>query len=151
MIRDSVHKSCMMLLNGGYLLSEPQKLNAIATPNHVTICNGLSNGSISITKPTGGSNSFEYSITPGQWITGTLFPNLSADSYTVTIRDANHPNCHVVLPGTIDVLQPDSLKGKLSVNNVTACFGNSNGQIQIINTSGGRNKFEYSINDGQNW
>ncbi len=60
-----------------------------ATPTDVT-CFGGTNGAISITVDSGGNGPFMYSIDNGAtYVTGNSFPNLSAGTYPIRVRDAN--------------------------------------------------------------
>jgi len=52
------------------------------------ICNGDETGTIAIS-PVGGSGTFTYSLNGGTFSPETLFENLGAGDYTITIRDVN--------------------------------------------------------------
>ena len=51
----------MIVLNNALLITQPAILNATVTPTMVT-CNGANDGIITITNPTGGYGTYEYSV-----------------------------------------------------------------------------------------
>ena len=102
------------------------ELNATSTDIN---CTGNSIGSIDLTV-TGGTAPFTY-----MWNNGSSqqdITNLSANTYTVTVTDAN--GCTAQLNHTIT--QPaGALNVNSSVTNIL-CFGGSNGSINITATAG---------------
>ena len=117
-----------------------------ATPTAVT-CFGLSNGAISIAVDSGGNAPFLYSIDNGTtYVTGNNFPNLSAGTYPVRVRDAS--NCETVAQDVI-VVAPAQLNAEATITQNYTCL--VDGQITIGNvspTSGGSGDYQYSINGG---
>ena len=68
-------------------------------------------------------------------------------NYDVRIRDAANPLCSVILNSALQITEPPALNALVSHNNIT-CFGASDGQIQITNSTGGYGTYEYSDDGG---
>lgn len=69
-------------------------------------CNQLAEITVgSVTPTAGGSGSYQYSLNGGAWTAatagGTVFTDLSNNTYTVQVRDANNINCVISLPEII--------------------------------------------------
>ena len=123
--------------------SEGDIVNVNAT--NPTDC-GLSNGSIVIIANEGSSN-LEYRLDNGLWQSSNTFANLSAGTYTGSIRNVGG-NCEVTGPDAaiIDPVAPEFVD--INFTNVTQC-DNDNGTIIIIAT--GTGGLEYSIDQGVSW
>ena len=63
-IRDAANPACIITLNGSLNVTEPPVLNANVARTNVT-CNGADNGTITISSPTGGYGTYQYSINGG--------------------------------------------------------------------------------------
>ena len=111
-------------------ITEPSQLvsNIVSSTN--VSCFGLSDGSATIFA-SGGTVVYSYQWSPAGG-TNTTAGSLAAGSYTVTVTDAN--GCTSTSPVTIS--QPPLLT--LSVQNSTniACYGGSNGTINLQNSGG---------------
>ncbi|MDF1575252.1 MAG: SprB repeat-containing protein, partial [Bacteroidales bacterium] len=84
-----------------FTIIEPAVLNATVNSVGVT-CIGGSDGSITISSPSGGSGSYDYSINGGSsWQASGTFTNLSANTYDVRIRDALATTCEITLDGAL--------------------------------------------------
>jgi len=116
------------------------------TPTDVT-CFGGSDGAISIIVDSGGSGPFTYSIDNGaNYVTGTNFPNLSAGTYPVRVRDAN--GCEST-PIDVDINEPAQLVAEAAITQNYTCL--VLGQItvgSVTPTTGGSGNYQYSINGG---
>ena len=119
-------------------------INSI-TKEDVTTCYGDSTGSITISA-SGGSGSLKYSINNGQSFSNSNFFNsLPAGDYYILVADSN--NCQAG-PSTVTITQPPYLTiNNVVYNNITGCYGDSTGTIQII-ASGGTPTLMYSIDNG---
>ncbi len=114
----------------GLTMTEPTVLsNASLTVSNVT-CNGLSDGSISLSA-TGGTAPYTYLWSDGQ--TTATAVGLSAGTYSVTITDAN--GCSIDVNGTT-VTEPTPLAIAAPVIVNASCFGNCDGSISITVTGG---------------
>jgi gliding motility-associated-like protein len=118
-------------------ISEPAILNATSSTT-AAVCNGQSNGIITVTSPTGGTAPYEYSIDGTNWQSSSTF-NVAAGTYTVTIRDAN--GC--TFPQTVTVTEPNALTATATTTNAT-CNGGNDGTITVT-ANGGNTSYEYAL------
>ncbi|MFM8950466.1 MAG: beta strand repeat-containing protein, partial [Bacteroidota bacterium] len=101
-------------------ITQPTQLVAATSVVNVT-CNGLSNGSVTVSA-TGGTAPY----------TGTgTFSNLAAGTYNYTVSDAN--GCSTTI--SVTVTQPAVLVASSTSTNVT-CNGGSNGTVTVTATGG---------------
>ncbi len=105
-------------------------------------CNGLSDGTITVTA-SGGTGALQYSIdNGGTFQAGNSFTGLNAATYIVVVEDAN--GCQTTQ--TVTLNDPTSVV----ITNITAvdpsCAGND-GTIDIT-ASGGTGALQYSIDNG---
>ncbi len=108
-------------------------------------------GTITITNPTGGYGTYEYSINGGSaWQASGNFTGLAPGYYNIQIRDAAHINCVVVLNNSLRITEPSVLGANVSSTNIT-CFGSNDGTITITGATGGHGTYEYSIDGGVSW
>ncbi len=126
-------------------------LNASVASAGISCNGGPSDGTITITSPSGGSGSYEYSANGGgSWQGSGSFTGLAVGTYDVRIRDLNHPTCVIILNGSLSIGQPAVLNATVTPTNPT-CNSGSNGAINITAPSGGYGTYEYSINGGGSW
>ncbi len=133
-------------------LASPPPCSVSATVNYTNItCHGAGDGTISITSPTGGSGTYQYSINGGSsWTTNSSFTGLTVSTHNVQIRDKNNTSCLTILNAALSITQPALLNATVTVTNVT-CYGNSDGTITFSSPSGGYGTYNYSINGGSTW
>jgi len=108
------------------------------------LCHGNLQGEISINGVSGGVGPYEYSINGGtDFYSTSLFTGLAPGSYQTVVRDAS--GC--IINGNLNVLvEPSQLQiASYSQDDVTVCFDNSDGRIQISAT-GGTPAYSYSLN-----
>jgi hypothetical protein len=149
-IRDAFMPGCVTTLNAALVITEPAVLNAIITPINVS-CSGANDGAISISAPSGGYGTYQYTINGGTtWVGSGNFTNLAPAIYNVQIRDAANQSCIVILNASLTITQPGLLSASIAKTDVT-CFGASNGSITISSPAGGYGTYEYSINGGGSW
>jgi len=107
------------------------------------LCNGNSNGSITLSA-TGGTGIITYTLLPNAVSTTTgSFAALSAGSYTVNAVDAN--GCSIT--SAITISQPAPLPLGVPVITQVSCYGGSTGSI-FITASGGTGAIVYDLNAG---
>lgn len=139
------NNSCIESTN--VMLNEPAELKiASETVIDGNLCFGEANGEISINGVSGGSPPYEYSINGGlNFSSSSTFTNLAAGAYQTVVRDSK--GC--LLNGKLNIInQPPAIQiNSLSLINVMGCYGNNNGQIEIL-ASGGTGSLQYSINGG---
>ena len=149
-IRDAANTGCEIQLDGTYLVDEPAVLDADVASTNVT-CFGATDGTITVSNPTGGYGTYQYSIDGGiSWQMSGTFTGLAPVSYDVMIRDAANATCQITLQADLQITQPAVLGADIATTNVT-CFGNGDGIIAITNPTGGYGTYEYSINGGGSW
>ena len=115
-IRDAANTACVIVLNNALTITEPAVLSAIVNSTNVT-CFGANNGTITITNPTGGYGTYEYSNNGGTtWQATGIFTNLIPGSYNVQIRDRAHTACVIILNPALVITQPAVLSGNSGIN-----------------------------------
>ncbi len=150
LIRDAAHPGCIVVLNNAYAVTQPAMLTGVVSYTMVT-CNGTGDGSITISSPTGGYGTYEYSIDGGAtWQSSGTFHSLPPSAYSLWIRDASHTGCTVVLNPQLTITEPAPLTGVVSSTNVT-CNGSADGTINISFPGGGYGTWDYSIDGGTSW
>lgn len=102
-------------------------------------CTGSSNGAASVNVSGTGPFSYQWNPVGGTSNTAT---NLSAGSYSVTVRDAN--NC--VSSVALTITEPSPVLVVPAVTDI-ACNGQNTGAISV-NASGGTGPYTYSWNNG---
>ncbi len=108
------------------------------------ICNGSSDGSISITV-SGGTPPYEYSADSGNtYQTGNVINSLSAGTYTVLVRDDN--GCIDTVGNVTLTNPPSTILANVAITNVS-CNGLSDGTFTST-PSNGNPPYEFSLNGG---
>lgn len=118
-------------------INEPAVLAATSVARAV-VCNGQSNGTITVTA-NGGVSPYTYSLDGVTWQSGNRF-NVAAGNYKVTTRDNN--NCTTTQ--NITVTEPVILTAS-SVTSAASCDGGNDGVIAISATGGNIGAWQYSI------
>ena len=118
-------------------VNEPVVLTASATATDA-LCNGSSDGTITVTAA-GGTTAYEYSLDGITFQPGNVFTGLSANTYTITVRDAS--GCTVTAPATIN--QPTTLTASATATDAS-CNGATDGTITVT-AGGGTAAYEYSL------
>lgn len=121
-------------------LQDPSQLN-VNSSNISPLCNGDSNGSISITA-TGGTPTYQYSIDGGTTFQVLpSFNNLLAGNYSIVVQDAN--GCQNTTSENIS----DPAAITFSTTSTDENCGSSDGSL-TINASGGTGTLQFSIDGG---
>ncbi|MBL7905599.1 MAG: hypothetical protein JNL22_11310, partial [Bacteroidales bacterium] len=145
--RDANAPLCLYEL-GTITLTEPEILAATLNFTNETFA-GANDGTITVSAPTGGSGSYEYSIDGITWQASGNFTALIPGTYDVLIRDANAVSCSLNL-GQVEILPGGSLTATVTFTDVT-CFGAADGSITLTDPQNGSGSYEYSIDGGVNW
>lgn len=123
------------------------QMQATVTPSP-TLCNGASNGSITIT-PTTGTAPFSYSLDGAPPVTGPspyTFTNVAAGNHNVVVTDAF--GCITPVLSTSIAAGPPIATTATKTD--ALCNGSATGTITVAQPSVGTAPFEYSL-DGITW
>ncbi len=114
-----------------------------ATPTNVS-CNGLNNGSISVSSNISAGYVITYSINGVDFQSSQVFSPLAPGAYTISVKfNKNENEC--IYTTTAAISQPTVLIGASQLVQNKTCVITS-GTIQAINVSGGTAPYLYSIN-----
>ncbi|MDJ1504202.1 hypothetical protein, partial [Xanthocytophaga agilis] len=124
-------------------LTQPTLLQLTLSSKTDPLCNGNSNGTISVSA-SGGTGPYTYS-TDGVNFSNTTgnFSGLASGNYTITVKDSKGCTAQV---SNISLVDPAVLTVDLgSKTDILGCNGDATGQIQVTAT-GGTSPYTYSIN-----
>ncbi|KAA2242741.1 T9SS type A sorting domain-containing protein [Chitinophaga agrisoli] len=133
-------------------LGQPPLITGQIMPIPLT-CNTPGNGGIAVTADAGAA-SYEYNLyqqgnsqpiqTSGAVTARNYtFSGLSAGSYTVEIRNADHPGCDGwTAPVALDVAPPLGLQ--LAARDSVSCYGGNDGHLQFTG-AGGSGTYQYTL------
>ena len=107
-------------------------------------CNGGTDGSITVNSTSGGTGTLLFSIDGSNWYSSGKFTNLTAGTYTVSVKDAN--GCIGNAAAQV-ITQPNAIAVSVRTTNVT-CNGTNNGQVSV-SAIGGSGTLGYSLDGGQ--
>ena len=149
-VRDAASPTCIKDLDGstGTIITQPTIIAATVASVNVSLCNGNTNGSITVNSPTGGSGTYQYSIDGTTWQSSNTFTGLGAGTYQVSVRDAANTTCVKDLDGSAGttLTQPTLLTNTNSLSNYNgvniSCNGGSNGTITAT-PAGGTSPYSY--------
>ncbi len=114
-------------------------------------CFGGSDGKLAVSA-TGGSGSYVFTLkgpVGEEQQTGSTaeFTNLAAGNYTLSVVDANNPNCSAAALMPVVIGQPTQIIVQDPVLIPASCFGGSDGKV-IILASGGTAPLKYALDGG---
>ncbi|MEL6635565.1 MAG: hypothetical protein AAFW73_13915 [Bacteroidota bacterium] len=134
---------CTEVVNGITII-EPDAMTGSAMVTDVT-CNGDPTGSISITAT--GTGTLNYTWSPNAvGATGPTAPGLPADTYSVTVTDAN--GCTFEIPNIV-VGEPTAVVASISTSDNIGCFGESTGSATAMGNGGnGTYTYQWGPNAG---
>ena len=117
-----------------------------AVLSHIDVsCYGASDGEIRL-RDVEALGIAEFSIDNGlTWQEDSTFLGLSAQSYSVLIREQADHSCSVVLDAAFVITQPAQLSALVTKENIS-CFSLTDGEITVNNPTGGSGTYEYSKN-----
>ncbi|WP_291120867.1 beta strand repeat-containing protein, partial [Empedobacter sp. UBA7248] len=122
-----------------FTITQPTALNVSTGGGQTNVsCFGGANGTATVA-PTGGTPGYTYSWNTVPIQTTATATGLSADTYTVTITDANA--CQTTKSFTIT--QPPALVATEGSKSNVSCNGGSNGSA-TVNVTGGTGSYTYS-------
>lgn len=121
-------------------VGQPEPLTSSSIPTDA-VCNGASNGSISLSVG-GGTSPYTF-----LWSNGSTSQNLtgvSAGSYNVTITDAK--GCTKMESAVVN--QPEAIEVTVGEVVDVACFGGSTGSVALVSVTGGNGGYTFLWNNG---
>lgn len=145
-MRDSLDITNVIVV-GTVTLANPPLMDAIVVVTHETLP-GAGDGFITVTNPTGGSGTYEYSMDNTSWQLSNVFGPLLPGSYNIWMRDVADTLCQVYL-GLFQVLPASELYAQFNVFMIT-CHGANDGTLTVVNPTGGSGNYEYSL-DSITW
>lgn len=137
------YKNVVGSRRGGILLSIRAACSVNASVSKVDAVCGGSNGSITLSSPTGGSGNYQYRLDAGTWQAGNSFTGLATGTYSVQIRDTNNTSCAVTLGN--QTIASGALSATVSRTN-RGCT--ANGTITVSSPTGGSGSFQYRLDAG---
>ncbi len=141
-IRDAVNKTCVVVLDPAYPLTEPVVLSSTIDSKTNVLCNGKATGSVTASA-TGGTAPYTFSW--GSLGAGATKTDLPAGTYSVTVTDAN--GC-TTQPLAVTITQPDTFVEIVSVKTTTGCYQQNNGTA-TVEARGGTGGYTYLWSNGQ--
>jgi PKD repeat protein len=129
---------CSVSLSIAITKQESPTLSIVSTTNEN--CNAA-NGSVTLAA-TGGATPYIYELADGSISRTPNFNNLVADTYTITVRDAN--NCTATQ--TIDIQRTGELN--VSISDMRSDNCNSSSGAFSLQASGGQTPYTYDIGNG---
>ncbi|MFZ6011687.1 MAG: SprB repeat-containing protein, partial [Bacteroidota bacterium] len=103
---------------------------AITASSVAVSCSGLSNGSVTVTAPTGAG--FTYSLDGEPFQSGVTFSGLPAGAHSLTAK--NSAGCTNTI--SVTVSSPSAVGGSIAVSNPISCFGGNNGALNLTPSGG---------------
>lgn len=116
----------------------------LAEGANVTCSNDQGSIAVTISGGTGATTIQVVNTTTGMNY-GSTTTGLSAGDYQVTVTDAN--GCTDM--ATITLIRPIQIAGTVNIDTPLLCFGDTNGQVSVINVTGGQNipaNYTYTLN-----
>lgn len=139
----------LLLLTFFALESIAQDLSVIATPHHVSGCQGDNTGWIEVSVG-GGTGNYLYSLNGAPYQASNTFAGLVAGNYSINVKDDLTPTPRT---GQHSVTINEPTKVTLTTENAypASCNGTSDGSI-VLNATGGETSIYYfSIDGGTNY
>ncbi len=124
-------------------VGQPVVLASNATPTDAS-CNGVCDGQIVISAPTGGTAPYTYNINGGVFGGASTFPGLCAGTYNLITEDDN--GCQVLM-SNIAINEPTDVT-LVEAGTVDATCGASNGELTVT-AGGGTPNYQYDIGGAQ--
>ncbi|MEL6674322.1 MAG: gliding motility-associated C-terminal domain-containing protein [Bacteroidota bacterium] len=134
-LEDSI--GCRYTLN--FQITQPDSLFVVVGAQQDVDCNGNTNGYI-LALAAGGIAPYQYSIDGVNFASDSLFDNLPANNYTISVLDSN--NC----PASVNTVlaEPQVLTALVADKRDVLCTGGFDGYV-VLDATGGTPAYEYSI------
>ena len=139
LVRDA--NSCVFTANNIILTNSPGPTNVSSTKVDETC--GASNGQVTIGTVTGGTSPYRYEFNKGGYTSALVYSNLAANSYTLSVIDANDCVYNASAINITNTAGPTDIDASV----VDAKCEKANGSIQINSVIGGQPVYVYSLNN----
>ena len=125
-------------------ITQPTMLTATITSQTNVLCNGVANGTATVTA-SGGIPPYTYDWSPNGFVgDGTLtYSGLVAGVYAMTVTDVNA----CTKTTTVTITQPSVVSSSISSSTNVTCYGGSNGTVNVT-VSGGNPPYAWNIGAG---
>ncbi len=120
-------------------------LSALITPFDSSNCDGTPLGKIEIQGVNGSSTNYSYSIDGSNFVTHSVFNNLSSGNYPIFVSDGS---CSVLVD-SIKIISPAAVSSTYSITHPSSS-SSGNGSI-LVSPTGGTPPFTYSIDVDTNY
>jgi uncharacterized protein affecting Mg2+/Co2+ transport len=131
---------------GPVTITEPTAISASMGVPTMVLCNGGSDGSVTVTG-SGGTVAGDYNY---QWSNGQSLAaatGLVAGSYTVIVKDDN--NCQTTA-GPVTITEPTAISASMGVPTMVLCNGGSDGSVTVTGSGGTvAGDYNYQWSNGQ--
>ncbi|MCW3074026.1 MAG: hypothetical protein JWP69_1095 [Flaviaesturariibacter sp.] len=124
------------------IITAPAQLTAAAPIVQGALCNGASNGTITITS-SGGTGTIQYAWNGGAFGASNTI-NVAAGTHSVILKDAN--GCTLPVNNII-VTEPTLLSATPALTQNATCDGGLDGRI-TVSPAGGTTPYQYAIDGG---
>jgi hypothetical protein len=138
----TITDALLCTFNLPFTITQPVALLANISSQTNVSCNGLSDGSVTISA-SGGTAPYQYNIDGGAFQASNTFNGLAAGPHTVVVTDANL--CTRNVP--VIITQPTAISGVISLQTNVDCNGNSTGTVTVTGL-GGTPSYEFSLDGG---
>ena len=125
------------LANSNVTITQPAAITGTLVPVN-PICQGICNGSVTVSPSGGGTGALQYSINGGAFQAGNSFPNLCSGNQSVIIQDGN--GCQ--LPLNVALVDPPGYTID-TVYTLPSNCGFNDGSFQVV-ASGGLAPYSYN-------
>lgn len=147
-IRVTDFNGCGPVLSGDITVNQPVEVDFTYTKLDV-LCNGSLTGEIHFT-PSGGTPPYQYSVDDGfTWGNNPDFFMLPSGNYDLKVRDA------ILCESTTipeEIIEPEQIITNGGTwKNITSCFNDNKGEIDVTVLGGGTPPYEFSIDAGATW
>ena len=126
-------------------ITEPSLLQFTSQQAVDASCNGVNDGSITVSA-SGGIAPYSFTLSPGGTINSTgIFTNLAPGSYSVNLSDSK--SCGPVAGNNLTISQPAAITITGTIITQISCNNSNNGEITVTG-SGGNAPLTYTLNPG---
>ncbi len=127
------------------IIAEPAAISIDSEASTDITCNGANDGTVTVTA-SGGTGALIYTLNPGAISNGTgSFTNLPANTYTVSVTDAN--GCGPVASSNLIIAEPAAISIDSEASTDITCNGANDGTVTVT-ASGGTSALIYTLNPG---